>query len=60
LLQQSEILDTVRANVALKLIKIRIASSIPVSHGLVQAGIALGRTTYGSPPFDQSVLVANH
>jgi acetylornithine deacetylase len=28
------------------------ASSIPVSHGLVQAGIALGRTTYGSPtPF---------
>ncbi len=33
------------------------ASSIPVSHGLVQAGIALGRTTYGSPTLsDQSVL----
>ncbi|WP_281239499.1 M20 family metallo-hydrolase [Flavobacterium praedii] len=34
------------------------ASSIPVSHGLVQAGIALGRTTYGSPTLsDQSVLI---
>ena len=33
------------------------ASSIPISHGLVQAGIALGRTTYGSPTLsDQSVL----
>jgi acetylornithine deacetylase len=33
------------------------ASSIPVSHGLVQAGIAIGRTTYGSPTLsDQSVL----
>ncbi|MFE3868223.1 M20 family metallo-hydrolase [Flavobacterium sp. LS2P90] len=33
------------------------ASSIPVAHGLVQAGIALGRTTYGSPTLsDQSVL----
>ena len=33
------------------------ASSIPVSHELVQAGIALGRTTYGSPTLsDQSVL----
>lgn len=33
------------------------ASSIPVTHGLVQAGIALGRTTYGSPTLsDQSVL----
>ncbi|MFY8111719.1 MAG: M20 family metallo-hydrolase [Flavobacterium sp.] len=33
------------------------ASSIPVSHPLVQAGIALGRTTYGSPTLsDQSVL----
>ena len=33
------------------------ASSIPVNHGLVQAGIALGRTTYGSPTLsDQSVL----
>jgi acetylornithine deacetylase len=33
------------------------ASSIPASHGLVRAGIALGRTTYGSPTLsDQSVL----
>ncbi|UFH35109.1 M20 family metallo-hydrolase [Flavobacterium acetivorans] len=33
------------------------ASSIPATHGLVQAGIALGRTTYGSPTLsDQSVL----
>jgi acetylornithine deacetylase len=33
------------------------ASSIPTAHGLVQAGIALGRTTYGSPTLsDQSVL----
>jgi acetylornithine deacetylase len=33
------------------------ASSIPATHGLVQSGIALGRTTYGSPTLsDQSVL----
>lgn len=33
------------------------ASSIPLQHGLVKAGIALGRTTYGSPTLsDQSVL----
>ena len=33
------------------------SSSIPESHGLVQAGIKLGRTTYGSPTLsDQSVL----
>lgn len=33
------------------------ASSIPLEHGLVQAGITLGRTTYGSPTLsDQSVL----
>jgi acetylornithine deacetylase len=55
-----EILDTVKSNVQAE-IKPRSmhlnASSIPVSHGLVQAGIALGRTTYGSPTLsDQSVL----
>jgi acetylornithine deacetylase len=34
-----------------------LSSSIPENHGLVQAGIALGRTTYGSPTLsDQSVL----
>jgi len=33
------------------------SSSIPLHHGLVQAGMALGRTTYGSPTLsDQSVL----
>ena len=33
------------------------SSSIPQNHGLVQAGIALGRSTYGSPTLsDQSVL----
>ena len=33
------------------------SSSIPLNHGLVQAGIALGRITYGSPTLsDQSVL----
>lgn len=33
------------------------SSSITQNHGLVQAGIALGRTTYGSPTLsDQSVL----
>ncbi|MSP84642.1 MAG: M20/M25/M40 family metallo-hydrolase [Flavobacteriaceae bacterium] len=33
------------------------SSSIPSNHRLVQAGIALGRTTYGSPTLsDQSVL----
>ena len=33
------------------------SSSIPLNHGLVQAGIELGRTTYGSPTLsDQSVL----
>ena len=33
------------------------SSSIPENHGLVQAGIALGRSTYGSPTLsDQSVL----
>jgi len=33
------------------------SSSIPVAHPLVQAGIALGRKTYGSPTLsDQSVL----
>ncbi|NOY48784.1 MAG: M20 family metallo-hydrolase [Chlorobi bacterium] len=33
------------------------ASSIPIEHELVKAGIALGRTTYGSPTLsDQAVL----
>lgn len=55
-----EILKTVKENVSAEIIPRSMhlnASSIPVSHGLVQAGIALGRTTYGSPTLsDQSVL----
>ena len=56
----TEILETVRANVAAEVTPRSMhlnASSIPITHGLVQAGIALGRTTYGSPTLsDQSVI----
>ncbi len=56
----TEILETVKANVTAEITPRSMhlnASSIPVLHGLVQAGIALGRTTYGSPTLsDQSVL----
>ena len=55
-----EILETVKANVNAEVTPRSMhlnASSIPITHGLVQAGIALGRTTYGSPTLsDQSVL----
>ena len=55
-----EILDTVRQHLTAEINPRSMhlnASSIPVAHGLVQAGIALGRTTYGSPTLsDQSVL----
>ena len=55
-----EILDTVREHLTAEINPRSMhlnASSIPVTHGLVQAGIALGRTTYGSPTLsDQSVL----
>lgn len=55
-----EILDTVRKHLTAEVNPRSMhlnASSIPVSHDLVQAGIALGRTTYGSPTLsDQSVL----
>ncbi|TDE43553.1 M20/M25/M40 family metallo-hydrolase [Flavobacterium rhamnosiphilum] len=55
-----EILETVKRNLTAEVNPRSMhlnASSIPVSHGLVQAGIALGRTTYGSPTLsDQSVL----
>ena len=55
-----EILDIISRHLAVE-IKPRSmhlnASSIPISHGLVKAGITLGRTTYGSPTLsDQSVL----
>ena len=56
----TEILETVKANVAAEVTPRSMhlnASSIPLNHGLVQTGIALGRTTYGSPTLsDQSVL----
>jgi acetylornithine deacetylase len=55
-----EILETIRQNLNVQITPRSMhmnASSIPISHGLVQAGIALGRTTYGSPTLsDQSVL----
>jgi len=55
-----EILNTVRSNIAAVVIPRSMhlnASSIAKDHGLVQSGIALGRTTYGSPTLsDQSVL----
>lgn len=55
-----EILDTVRQHLTAEVNPRSMhlnASSIPVTHGLVQAGITLGRTTYGSPTLsDQSVL----
>ncbi len=36
------------------------SSSIPIDHALVQAGIAAGRNTYGSPTLsDQAVLTCN-
>jgi acetylornithine deacetylase len=56
----AEILATVKNHVAAEVNPRSMnlnASSIPLQHGLVQAGIALGRTTYGSPTLsDQSVL----
>lgn len=55
-----EILDTIKESVNAEVTPRSMhlkASSIPETHGLVQAGIALGRTTYGSPTLsDQSVL----
>jgi acetylornithine deacetylase len=55
-----EILDTVKNHLTAEVNPRSMhlnASSIPISHKLVQAGIALGRTTYGSPTLsDQSVL----
>ncbi len=55
-----EILDTVKNHLTAEVNPRSMhlnASSIPISHELVQAGIALGRTTYGSPTLsDQSVL----
>lgn len=55
-----EVIETIRANVQadVKPRSIRLKpSSIPVNHPLVQAGLAMGRHTYGSPTTsDQAVL----
>ncbi|WP_369048556.1 M20 family metallo-hydrolase [Tenacibaculum sp. UWU-22] len=56
-----EIVEILESNSPCSSIKARSlrlnSSSIPVEHPLVQAGIAIGRTTYGSPTLsDQSVL----
>lgn len=55
-----EVIDTIRANVQadVKPRSIRLKpSSIPADHLIVQAGLALGRHTYGSPTTsDQAVL----
>ena len=56
----TEILQTVKSNIKAEVTPRSMhlnASSIPITHGLVQAGIALGRSTYGSPTLsDQSVI----
>jgi len=55
-----EILDIVKSHLSAEITARSMhlnASSIPITHPLVQAGIALGRSTYGSPTLsDQSVL----
>ena len=55
-----EIYDTIKNNAPCEVIprSLRLnSSSIPKEHKLVQAGIALGRETYGSPTLsDQAVL----
>lgn len=55
-----EVIETIRANVQseVKPRSIRLKpSSIPIEHPIVQAGISLGRHTYGSPTTsDQAVL----
>lgn len=56
----AQILETVRENVKAEVNPRSMhlnPSSIPINHELVQSGISLGRTTYGSPTLsDQSVL----
>lgn len=55
-----EIIETIRANVRADVVprSVRLKpSSIPADHPIVQAGLALGRRTYGSPTTsDQAVL----
>jgi len=55
-----EVLDIVKENISIEIKErsLRLnSSSIPITHELVQAGMELGRNTYGSPTLsDQSVL----
>ncbi|MBO0947843.1 M20 family metallo-hydrolase [Fibrella forsythiae] len=55
-----EVLDIVRTNVQAEVVprSVRLRSSgIAVEHPLVQAGLALGRTTYGSPTLSDQALL---
>lgn len=57
----SEIAEILRENAPVSSLKPRSlrlnSSSIPMEHDLVKAGVAMGRTTYGSPTLsDQAVL----
>lgn len=55
-----EVLDIVRANVQAEVMprSVRLRpSGIAVDHPLVQAGLALGRTTYGSPTLSDQALL---
>ena len=55
-----EIIDTVRKNISSEVIprSIRLRpSSIPMEHPIVQAGIAMDRTTYGSPTTSDQALL---
>lgn len=55
-----EIIETVRKNVSSEVIprSIRLKpSSIPMEHPIVQAGIGMGRTTYGSPTTSDQALL---
>ncbi len=56
----TQILEIIRANVKSKVEprSIRLnPSSIPIGHPIVQAGIALGRRTYGSPTMSDQALM---
>ncbi|MBD2700614.1 M20 family metallo-hydrolase [Spirosoma sp. BT702] len=58
-----EIIDVIQANIQseVKPRSIRLKpSSIPIDHPIVQAGIALGRHTYGSPTTSDQALLNCH
>jgi len=58
--RNEEVLDTIRQNVECEVIprSVRLKpSSIDRNHPIVQAGLALGRTTYGSPTTSDQALL---